>query len=268
MRKAECHFSYPVDFQSLAETGTFPTIWSIFGDMKDPLPEFETVIRRVAVLRGATAEDVQAIARLGIQRHVEEGSYFFFQGDQAVYLYILMSGRAKLCTISADGQQVNLRTLVPNQLFGALGAVQPEAVYPACAQALEDSTALAIGSAAFRELLTERPHLSFGLMRLMTGYIQEMQERYRELATERVEQRIARALLRLAAQSGQKIEQGGIILPFSRQELAEMTGTTLYTVSRCLSQWEKQGIIITGRERVTLVDPHGLVRIAEDLVSK
>jgi len=230
------------------------------------ITEFENAVRKVAVFHTATDDDVHSIARLGIQRAVEEDSYFFFQGERADYLHILLSGRAKLCTISADGQQVNLRTLVPNQLFGAVGAIDPNANYPACAQALEDSTSLAIESDAFAHLLAERPHLSFGLMRLMTGYIQEMQERYSELATERVEQRIARALLRLTAQSGKRREQGGIDLSFSRQDLAEMTGTTLYTVSRCLSSWEKKGIITTGRERVTVIDPHGLVRIADDLV--
>jgi CRP/FNR family transcriptional regulator, nitrogen oxide reductase regulator len=234
--------------------------------MSGSIVDFENAVRKVAVFRSATDNDVHSIARLGIQRAVEEDSYFFFQGEKADYLHILLSGRAKLCTISADGQQVNLRTLVPNQLFGAVGAVDPKANYPACAQALEDSTSLAIKSDAFANLLTERPHLSFGLMRLMTGYIQEMQERYSELATERVEQRIARALLRLTAQSGRKNDQGGIDLAFSRQDLAEMTGTTLYTVSRCLSAWEKRGIITTGRERVTVVDPHGLVRVADDLV--
>jgi CRP-like cAMP-binding protein len=234
--------------------------------MSASITEFENAVRKVAVFHAATDDDVHSIARLGIQRAVEEDNYFFFQGEKADYLHILLSGRAKLCTISADGQQVNLRTLVPNQLFGAVGAVDPKAIYPACAQALEDSSSLAIESAAFASLLGERPHLSFGLMRLMTGYIQEIQERYSELATERVEQRIARALLRLTAQSGRKNELGGIDLAFSRQDLAEMTGTTLYTVSRCLSAWEKRGIITTGRERVTVLDPHGLVRIADDLV--
>jgi len=227
---------------------------------------FESAVRKVAVFSDATEDDIHAIARLGIQRAVEEDSYFFFQGEKADYLHILLTGRAKLCTISADGQQVNLRTLVPNQLFGAVGAVDRDASYPACAQALEDSSSLAIASSDFARMLKERPHLSFGLMRLMTGYIQEMQERYRELATERVEQRVARALLRLAAQSGKRTEQGGIDLIFSRQDLAEMTGTTLYTVSRSLSAWERKGIISTGRERVTVLDPHGLVRIADDLV--
>ncbi len=227
---------------------------------------FETALRRVAVFRQASKEDLKAIAQLGILRAVEEGGFFFLQGDPAEYLYILLSGRAKLCQIAPDGQQVNLRTLGEYQLFGAIGAVQKGAVYPACAQALEDSSALAILSADFRILLEQRPHLAFGLMQLMTGYIQEMQERYRENVTEKVEQRIARVLLRLAGQTGKRGDEGVVIeLSFSRQDLAEMAGTTLYTVSRILSAWEKQGLISTGRERVTLTSPHGVMRIAEGL---
>ena len=228
------------------------------------LPEIENAVRRVAIFRDASDDDIHAIAALGIPRAVEEGAYFFFQGDTAEYLYILIHGMAKLLQISADGHQVNLRTIAPNQLFGAVGAVENLATYPACAQTIEDSIALAIPSADFHRLLEARPHLSFGLMRLMTGYIQEMQERYRELATERVEQRIARAVLRLAGQSGRKVDEGLLIeLPFSRQELAEMTGTTLYTVSRTLSAWEKHGMISAGRERVVITNPHALVRLAE-----
>jgi CRP-like cAMP-binding protein len=227
---------------------------------------FESAIRHVAVLRAATDEDVVAIAQMGIQRAVEEGGFFFLQGDPAEYLYIMLNGRAKLCQIAPDGQQVNLRTLNPNQLFGAVGAVDPLATYPACAQALEDSSALAIRSDQFRKLLEERPHLSFGLMKLMTSYIAEMQNRYREMVTEKVEQRIARVLLRLAGQTGKRVDEGvRIELSFSRQDLAEMAGTTLYTVSRILSAWEKQGLISTGRERVTLTNPHGVMRIAEGL---
>lgn len=230
------------------------------------LKDFETAIRRVAVLKAASEDDARAIARMGFARAVEEGGFFFFQDEPADHLYILLDGRAKLCQITPDGQQVNLRTLVPYQLFGAIGAVDPEAVYPACAQALEDSAALALPSADFRRLLEERPHLSFGLMKLMTGYIQEMQNRYRESVTEKVEQRIARVLLRLVGQSGVRVDEGVLIeLAFSRQDLAEMAGTTLYTVSRVLSAWEKQGLIVTGRERVTLTKPHGIVRIAEGL---
>jgi CRP-like cAMP-binding protein len=77
---------------------------------------------------------------------------------------------------------------------------------------------------------------------------------------------VARALLRLARQAGQRAEDGVLIgLPLSREDLAEMTGTTLYTVSRILSHWEQQGFVEAGRERVLIHHPHALVAIAEDL---
>jgi len=113
-------------------------------------------------------------------------------------------------------------------------------------------------------MMATRPYLSFDLMKLMTNYIQEMQQRYRELATEKVERRIARSLLRLAAQMGTKMDSG-IELTFTRQDLAEMSGTTLYTVSRVLSDWERQGLVEAGRERVLIRNPHGMVSIAEEL---
>lgn len=221
-------------------------------------------LRQVSVFQNATDDDLKLISQHSIERSIEEGEFFFFQGDPAVYFYVLVSGRAKLMQTNPAGQQVNLRTISEWQMFGALGAVREDATYPATAQALEHSTALAVKSDYLRELMQTRPYLSMDLMKLMTTYIQEMQERYRELATEKVERRIARSLLRLAAQMGVKMA-GGIELTFTRQDLAEMSGTTLYTVSRVLSEWERQGLVEAGRERVLIRNPHGVVSIAEEL---
>lgn len=222
-------------------------------------------LRQVIVFQDATDEDLDLIVRNSLERSIEEGGFFFFQGDQAVYLYVLTKGQVKLLQSNQTGQQVNLRTIYPWQMFGALGAVRgTEATYPASAQALEDSSALTIEASFLKDMMQTRPYLSMDLMKLMTSYIQEMQSRYRELATERVEQRIARALLRLTSQSGQMVDEA-IELSFSRQDLAEMSGTTLYTVSRVLSEWQRQGLVEAGRERVKVNNPHGLVRIAEEL---
>jgi CRP-like cAMP-binding protein len=108
--------------------------------------------------------------------------------------------------------------------------------------------------------------LALNTIRTMADHVRETQDLFRQLATERVEQRLARALLRLARQMGRKTDQGVLIdFPLSRQDLAEMSGTTLYTASRVLSQWEKDGLVLSGRERVVVLHPHGLVAIAEDL---
>ncbi len=223
-------------------------------------------LKQVVVFQNATEAELQLILKNSTVRSIEENEFFFFQGDAAEYLYILITGQAKLMQSNPSGQQVNLRTLHPWQMFGALGAVRAEAIYPATAQALEDSSALAIESGFLHKLLETSPKISFDLMTLMTSYIQEMQARYRELATERVEQRVANALIRLAGQSGIRAEKdAGIELSLSRQDIAEMTGTTLYTISRLLSEWERQGYIKTGREKIKILKPHDLVRIADGM---
>jgi CRP/FNR family transcriptional regulator, nitrogen oxide reductase regulator len=224
-------------------------------------------LRNVSVFKDATDDDLKLFAEKGILRSIEEGEFFFFQGDPATYFYILVSGRAKLLQTNPAGQQVNLRILKEWQMFGALGAVRENATYPATAQALESSTALAIESSFLKEMIQTRPYLSQSLMQLMTSYIMEMQERYRELATEKVERRIALTVLRLAAQVGKRTSSKEMMveLPLSRQDVAEASGTTIFTVSRVLADWERRGFVEAGRERVLIRNPHGLVQISEGL---
>lgn len=222
-------------------------------------------LRRASIFREASEEDLRLFLSKSILRAAEEDEYFFLQGDPAIFLYILVSGRVKLTQSNPAGRQVNLRTINEWQMFGAIGAVRSGAVYPATAQALEPSAALALESAFLREAMKTRPCLNFGLMELMTAYIQELQERYRELATERVERRIALTILRFASQIGIRLptEEALIAVPLSRQDVAEASGTTIFTVSRVLAEWERRGLVETGRERVLIRDPHGLVQIAD-----
>ena len=221
-------------------------------------------LRQVVGLQHASDDDLHQVLANSLPRTVEESSYVFMQGDRADHLFILQAGQVKLLQANPRGQQVLLRTIHSWQMFGALGITREAATYPVSAQAMIDSTVLAVKSAFFRDLAQSRPHLAMDVLGLMTAYVQEMQGRYRELATERVEQRVASALLRLASQLGKPAhDPARIDLAFSRQDLAEMTGTTLFTVSRLLSEWERQGIIEGGRGRIRILVPHELVRIAD-----
>jgi CRP-like cAMP-binding protein len=77
--------------------------------------------------------------------------------------------------------------------------------------------------------------------------------------------RIAATLLRMVKQAGRRVE-GGVEIPFaiSRQELAEMTATTLFTVNRTLAAWEQEGIVSGKRSsHLVIAKPHRLVQIAE-----
>ncbi len=223
------------------------------------------LLQQVALFQRVGRATLDAIQATSTPRAVEEDSFFFHEEDPATHLYVLTHGRVKMSQVTVDGQQVALRMIVPGMMFGGVAILSADSRYPASAQALEDATALAWEGEAFRKLAATDPALSLNMMDLMHTYVEEMQSRFRELATERVEQRVARALLRLTAQGGKKTSAGEIELSLSRQDLAEMTGTTLYTVSRILSEWERQGMIHSRREAVTIRQPHGLVRIADDL---
>src|SRR3546814_19136568 len=96
----------------------------------------------------------------------------------------------------------------------------------------------------------------------MGGRLKDTQARLREMQTERVERRIAHGIARLVAQAGRRVE-GGILIdfPLSRQALAEMTGTTLPTVSRTLSPWQALGVVALGRQTLMVRAPHALAVI-------
>jgi CRP-like cAMP-binding protein len=138
------------------------------------------------------------------------------------------------------------------------------AKYPATATAVDDSVVLAWPSAAWPRLVAQHPGLAANTLQTVGARLQETHTRVLEMSTEQVERRVAHALLRLAQQAGRKVEQGvEIDFPISRQDIAEMTGTTLHTVSRILSGWEQQGLVEGGRQRIVLREPHRLFALAE-----
>jgi CRP-like cAMP-binding protein len=224
------------------------------------------VLSQSNLFAGAAPATLEAVRASAISRAVEEDGFFFFQGDPATHVYVLVEGRAKLLQVSPAGQQVIMRLLTAGEAFGGIALLKPQAGYPVSAQAVEDSTALAWEASTLRGLAEKDPAIALNTTEVISSYMTQVQDRYRELATEKVERRIARTLLRLASQSGRKVAEGVLIdIPLTRQDIAQMTGTTLFTVSRTVSEWERQGLLEVGRERVIITNPHGLVRIAEDL---
>jgi CRP/FNR family transcriptional regulator, nitrogen oxide reductase regulator len=215
--------------------------------------------------RGLTAAELEAALQMAQRRRLPRGSYFFHQGEPATTFYIVVEGRVRLTQLSPEGHQVILHLAGPGEGIGIIVALS-NVPYPVAAEVVEDATVLAWDAASTARLLEQYPRLAVNGLRMVARRFGELQERYRELATERVERRVARALLRLARQMGKRVEEGVLIdMILSRQDLAEMTGTTLYTVSRILSGWEQRGLVEGGRERVIIRSPHGLVAIAEDL---
>ena len=225
-------------------------------------------LAHVPLFEGVSGSTLVQIVSLAHAKPLETGQLFFGEGDQAETFFVLTSGRVKLSQLTPEGHQVVLRLISPGDAFGGVGAFG-EAVYPVSAESVEASIALAWTSATMRHLIETESAIALNALRFVSGRLHDLQRRYRQLMTERVERRVARALLRLVHEAGRRVDAGiEISFPVSRQDIAEMTGTTLFTVSRLLSAWEERGIVQSGRQHIVLVKPHALVAIAEDLPSR
>lgn len=200
----------------------------------------------------------------GERIHVKKGEILFYEGNPAHRCYLVLKGRLKLTKLHEQGKTVVVRYVNPGELTAAI-AVFKEKNYPVTAEAADAVEVIGWSKQAMMDLMAEFPQLALNMLRVVVDRLDDVQNRYLELYAEQVEQRIARALLRLMQQAGRKTDEGILIdLRLSRQELAEYAGTTLYTVSRALSAWEKKGWVISRREHITVSDPHALVLFAEN----
>jgi CRP-like cAMP-binding protein len=134
------------------------------------------------------------------------------------------------------------------------------------AEALDDSDLLTLSGPPMWELLNNHTSIGVRVIRMLAERLYEAHNRIRELSAERVQQRVARSLLRLVETVGVADGNGSVRLDIrlGRQDLAQMNGTTLETISRALSAWESAGIIEARREQIVIVKPHALVKITED----
>ncbi len=194
---------------------------------------------------------------------VKKDAAVFEQDSEAHSFFLLLHGHVRVERLTPDGQKVVARYLSEGELIGIAVAMGRD-TYPASAVAAVDCTVLSWPNARWAALTARVPALSANTLKTVGARMEEAQNRVVEMATERVEQRIAHTLLRLLRQTGRKVEEGiEIDFPISRQDIAEMTGTTLFTVSRVLSDWESKGLVKSGRQKIIALQPHRLLVIAE-----
>lgn len=222
-----------------------------------------TIIDGVAAFEGLTPAQQEDVLSEAQSLRYAKGADVFQQDQQAQSFFLLLHGHLRVYRLTPDGQQVVVRYISPGEIFGVAMALG-RTTYPATATAVVDSVALVWPNAAWPRLSQKYPALLANTLRTVGSRLQDAQTRVVEMSTEQVERRIAHALLRLAQQSGRKVETGiQIDFPISRQDVAEMTGATLHTVSRVLSAWEERGLVESGRQKITLRDPHRIFMLAE-----
>src|ERR1035438_2735645 len=220
------------------------------------------VAARPPLFSGISPEDYTRIAAAARVKEFARGEMLYIGGDSVSQVMLLTSGFAKISQFGLSGAEVILRLSVPGDVLGATGLFTT-GLHFTTAQAFRMCRALVWDVPTFKALVTRYPVLHENMVKILSEDLLELQERFREVATERVAPRVARQLVRLLKRIGQSVN-GSVEVSLTREELAQMTGTTLFTVSRLLSAWEERGMVKPRREGVTICDVPLLRAMAEE----
>ncbi|MYZ49226.1 Crp/Fnr family transcriptional regulator [Propylenella binzhouense] len=222
-----------------------------------------SLIRGFDLFAAMNDEDLDAVLAPVEVRRLAKGDVVFAQGDPADSFFLLLHGRLKVVQVTPDGQQVIVRFVGPGEVYGVAVALG-RADYPGTVRAAAESLTLSWRSEHWPALVSRQPRLALNTLQHVGARLQEAHTRIREMATEEAERRVAHTVLRLAEQAGRPTRDGILVdFPVSRQDIAEMTGTTLHTVSRILSAWEDRGLVEGGRQRIFVRAPDRLKVLAE-----
>jgi CRP-like cAMP-binding protein len=201
------------------------------------------------------------------QRTYQRDDVIFHEGEAPEWLFIVVHGYVKLIKHSDDGRDVILHVAMPGDLIGGVSAFGRRP-HPFTAQAMVVTTALRVAGRDYADIMDAHPAVARQTLDDLIERLTEAHETMKSLAVDRVERRIARQLVRLAARSSQATASGIVIdVPLSRQDVADLAGTTVETAIRVLSRWRQAGLMRTEAGRLVILDVAGLRAVADESAS-
>ena len=219
------------------------------------------LVQRSILFDGMSAEDCADIVACAQKKTVPRRQTIFFEGSPIRQVLLLAAGCVKVSQFGQNGTEVILRLSGPGDIIGLLGLDETD--HCSTAQTLAESTILIWESTNFDAILRRFPCLWRNVARTMEAHLREMDQRFREISTEKVAARLSSELVRLIDQVGHQVN-GHVEISLSREEMAQLTGTTLFTVSRMLCRWEVLGIVSVRRGGILVRDVPALVALSQD----
>jgi CRP-like cAMP-binding protein len=220
------------------------------------------LLARTPIFRRVAPEDRERIGAVARIAPYARGETIFSEGDPAHSFYVVAAGRVKIAKITPAGHELILEIFGVGDPLGAV-AVYEGLPFPATATALDETTCVLIPRQDFFALLERHPSLVRGLLLGLTTRLVELTNRLAELTRTRVESRLARLFLKMAEQKGTPDARGELIpATLSRQELADLTGTTIETAIRIMSRWQKQQLVTTEKDGFVIADRKTLEQLS------
>lgn len=225
-----------------------------------PEGELSGVIATATLLARIEINDRKAIISCARTYRFARDAVLFTQGQPVHSLALIRSGSVKLTQTSHAGNDVLMWASGRGDVLGLL-AGSSSSLHTCTATVLKTGSAWLWSQDQVRALIDRYPQLMSNLDQILSDRLRELEERFREVATETASRRIALTLERLSSHVG-RMTTDGIEVAFSREELAQMAGTTFFTVSRVISRWAEVGLVMPRRGAVVVRDRKGLQLLA------
>ena len=213
------------------------------------------ILRSYFIFSSLNDDELSQLADLSIEHSFMPNEFIFWDGDAPDWFYIVAEGKVKVLKHSSLGKEFVIAFFSPGEMFGEV-AVFENKPYPASAQAVTETKVVGVKREDFLSFLANRPQVALRIINVLAGRLRDAQGRLRDLAGERVEQRLASVLLMLSTKLGPT-------LAFTRQEIADMVGTTTETAIRVMSHLKDRGIISSVRGKVIVLDEEKLRLLGE-----
>ena len=223
------------------------------------------LVQLAPLFRCLSVDESAEIAAKAHERGFSPGQSLFCEDDPVHFVFVIIAGHVKITQLSRCGKEVILRVIGPGELVGRAG-VGLGATHWSSAQAMGHCQVLTWEIQVFESFWDRFPVLPRNAAKILAEDLHLIEERFREIATSRVPQRLANVLLRLLG--GDKGTAHTLLVRLSCEELAQMTGTTLFTVSRLLCDWADRGIIEPESKAILIRDRSALTKVAEGATDK
>lgn len=207
------------------------------------------ILRKIPVFSELEDHLIDKIAELTIIKKYAKSDIIFFEGDPGEAIHFVKSGKVKIFKTSEGGKEIIINILSPGDIFAEVTLFQRNIPYPASVEVIEEGEIGSIRNRDLERLISENPQLAVELLRAMAKKLKEVQQRVRELGSNDAIERTIRVLSALAKNHGSKTKDGIVLCKnITRQDMANLVGTTRETMSRILSKFSKEGLVeIKGR---------------------
>lgn len=211
-------------------------------------------LSKITLFNSLAPDEIKEIHPYITKVSFKKKDVIFSEGDPSDWFYIVINGKVKITKLSQEGKEIILEIISPMDFFGGLAVIKGFP-YPANAIAMEDTELLKISRSNLMRILDRFPNLMYCMALQLSDRMKESHEALKNIALERVEARIASLLLKLADKTGRETESGLLIdMKLTKQDIAEMVGTTVETSIRTMSKFKKLGMISDREGKIIIKD--------------